>query len=93
MQWTWGQNDGVALLSQLDSYSSYNDVWGYTDGNGREIAIVGTFNGTSFVETTDPFNPVELLFFVAQFVQLGRHADLSELCLYRDRRWRWCADR
>lgn len=36
-----------------------NDVWGWADsGSGREFALLGTTFGTSFVEVTDPQNPV-----------------------------------
>lgn len=36
-----------------------NDVWGWTDPqSGREYAIAGRTNGTSFVDVTDPLNPV-----------------------------------
>lgn len=53
----------TTLRSHLDSYSSYNDIWGYHDPvSHREIAILGTFSGTSFVETTNPASPVELKF-------------------------------
>ncbi len=35
-----------------------NDIWGWTDPQtGKEIAIVGMMNGTSFVDVTDPENP------------------------------------
>ena len=35
-----------------------NDLWGWTDSTtGREFAIVGRTDGTSFVEVTDPANP------------------------------------
>lgn len=38
-----------------------NDIWGWTDPmTGSEIAIVGLENGTSFVDITDPVNPVYL---------------------------------
>jgi choice-of-anchor B domain-containing protein len=38
-----------------------NDVWGWTDSEtGREYAIVGRVEGTSFVDVTDPTNPVFL---------------------------------
>ncbi|NNF03522.1 MAG: choice-of-anchor B family protein [Rhodothermales bacterium] len=38
-----------------------NDVWGWTDPQtGREYAIAGRTNGTSFVDVTDPVNPVYL---------------------------------
>ncbi len=35
-----------------------NDIWGWEDPEtGREYAIVGLSNQTSFVDVTDPFNP------------------------------------
>lgn len=36
-----------------------NDIWGWTDPEtGREWALVGRMDGTSFVDVTDPENPV-----------------------------------
>ena len=36
-----------------------NDIWGWTDPlDGREYALVGRVDGTSFVDVTDPSNPV-----------------------------------
>ena len=38
-----------------------NDIWGWTDPEtGREYALVGRINGTSFVDVSDPLNPVYL---------------------------------
>jgi choice-of-anchor B domain-containing protein len=38
-----------------------NDLWGWTDPEtDREIAIVGRSDGTSFIDVTDPSNPVYL---------------------------------
>ncbi|RMH22841.1 MAG: choice-of-anchor B family protein [Gemmatimonadetes bacterium] len=35
-----------------------NDIWGWTDPEtGREYALVGRTNGTSFVDVTDPLHP------------------------------------
>src|SRR5690606_24348891 len=35
-----------------------NDIWGWTDPqSGREYALVGRTNGTSFVDVTDAANP------------------------------------
>ena len=35
-----------------------NDIWGWTDlQTGREYALVGRSDGTSFVDVTDPANP------------------------------------
>ena len=38
-----------------------NDIWGWTDPQtGKEYALVGRSDGTSFVDVTDAFNPVYL---------------------------------
>jgi choice-of-anchor B domain-containing protein len=38
-----------------------NDIWGWTDPqSGREYALVGRMDGTSFVDITDPENPIYL---------------------------------
>ena len=43
--------------------SLLNDIWGWTDPEtGQEIAIIGKFNGTSFVDVTDGLNPVVIGF-------------------------------
>jgi choice-of-anchor B domain-containing protein len=44
----------VDPLGQLNQYSAYNDIWGYTDGLGREYALLGTNTGTSVVNVSDP---------------------------------------
>ncbi|MCH2102699.1 MAG: choice-of-anchor B family protein [Planctomycetes bacterium] len=52
--------EGVQLLSWLplsefgNGAPSGNDCWGYVSPSGREYAIMGTSNGTGFVEVTDP---------------------------------------
>ncbi len=38
-----------------------NDLWGWTDPQtGKEYALVGMSNGTSFVDISDPLNPIML---------------------------------
>lgn len=38
-----------------------NDIWGWTDASsGKEYALLGRTTGTSFVDITDPVNPVYL---------------------------------
>ena len=38
-----------------------NDIWGWTDpDSGNEYVIVGMVNGTSFVDISDPANPIML---------------------------------
>ena len=39
--------------------TSLNDIWGWTDPQtGKEYALVGMSNGTSFVDISNPENPV-----------------------------------
>ena len=40
----------------------YNDIWGWTSADGREYVILGRTDGTSFIEITDPLNPVNVGF-------------------------------
>jgi choice-of-anchor B domain-containing protein len=54
----------LTFVSQTD-YSSLhntglNDVWGYVDEQGNEYAIVGTEDGTSILNVSDPVNPFEV---------------------------------
>lgn len=58
------QELNTELLSNLNQYPSagYNDIWGYTDQNGREYALLGVNTGTSVIDITDPMNPVEAAF-------------------------------
>ena len=39
-----------------------SDVWGWTDNDGNEYALVGTYGGLSVVDVTDPAEPVEKFF-------------------------------
>ena len=40
------------------SNSAANDIWGWTAEDGREYAIIGRVFGTSFVDISEPTNPV-----------------------------------
>jgi choice-of-anchor B domain-containing protein len=54
---------GWVPLSELSALStSGNDCWGYTSPLGREYAIIGTSDGTGFVEVTDPGMPTLVAF-------------------------------
>ena len=56
----------IDLMSFMDktqiggsSSTSLNDIWGWTDTQtGKEYALVGMSNGTSFVDITDSENPI-----------------------------------
>ncbi|MEX2466703.1 MAG: choice-of-anchor B family protein [Gemmatimonadota bacterium] len=62
---TCDQMDLVSLLPVHEMGAArgamVNDVWGWTDPTtGREYAVVGRSDGTSFVDVTDPTRPVYL---------------------------------
>jgi len=56
--------DGVDLmafipLEAFDDAASGNDSWGWTDpADGSEYALMGLYEGTAFVDLSDPENPV-----------------------------------
>jgi len=54
----------IDSLSQIDYQALHNanlnDVWGYVDEMGNEYAIVGTTEGTSVVNVTNPSAPFEV---------------------------------
>ena len=54
--------DLMSFLALADiGGGSANDVWGWTDSStGKEYAIMGRTNGTSFVDISDPVNPIYL---------------------------------
>lgn len=53
---------GITLLGQISLQdfgdTRASDMWGYVSPSGREYALVGLQNSFSFVEVTDPSNPV-----------------------------------
>lgn len=60
------QSRNVTLLSNFSPSDAFNDVWGYVDAaTGREFALLGSRQGTYFVETTDPARPVQKGWFPA----------------------------
>lgn len=61
------QSWNIALQATVDDNSipvvngvSYNDIWGYVDGNGREYAILGSTKYTHFFDVTNPQVPIEV---------------------------------
>ena len=49
------------LLAEEVSGNWLNDIWGWTDPvSGKEYALVGMTNGTSFVDVSDPIHPIFL---------------------------------
>ncbi|OFY71291.1 MAG: hypothetical protein A3G23_02140 [Bacteroidetes bacterium RIFCSPLOWO2_12_FULL_37_12] len=59
-------NRNVELLGRLSFPSELSNLWGYADSAGNEYAIVGTNQGVSIVNVTNPANPVQLFFFQGQ---------------------------
>ncbi|MCH8069816.1 MAG: choice-of-anchor B family protein, partial [Candidatus Marinimicrobia bacterium] len=58
-----GQRDAFEFLGNLDYTQEVSDVWGYSAPDGTELAIVGTYTGTSFVDaSTDPTQLTEVAF-------------------------------
>lgn len=55
-------NHNTYLLRQLDNYSSYSGLWGYVAPDNREYALLGCFEGTSFIDITDSSNIHEVDF-------------------------------
>lgn len=57
------ENVDLMTFMPLSTFNanSANDIWGWTDPlDGKEYALMGVFNGTVFVDVTDPVNPVYL---------------------------------
>ena len=52
----------IDLLGHLEYADQLSNLCGYADGAGNEYAIVGTEDGTSIVDVTDPTTPVEVQF-------------------------------
>jgi len=45
-------------LADLGCGGDGNDIWGWTDVDGKEYAIFCCYDGTSFIDVSDPVNPV-----------------------------------
>ena len=53
-------NQNLSLLAKIEYDVTLSDVWGYTNENGQEFALVGIENGTSILDLTTPTAPVEV---------------------------------
>ena len=72
-----GSNDNPYLDWGL---TNYNDVWGYTDGEGTEYALLGAWNGTHIIDiSSDPSNPEEVGFIPGSF---STHRDIKTYSHY-----------
>lgn len=52
----------IDFVGQLTYDDLMSNVWGWTNDDGDEYVIAGTYDGTSLVDITDPTTPVELQF-------------------------------
>ncbi len=68
----------VELLGHLEYGGQLSNLTGWADGAGNEYAIVGTYDGTSIVDVTNPAAPVEV-----QFVD-GNNSIWREVNTYGD---------
>jgi choice-of-anchor B domain-containing protein len=67
-----GQSSNVTLRGQLTFGPDLADIWGWTDpDNGKEYALVGSYQGLHIVDVSNPDAPVEL-HFVNHFNSLWR---------------------
>jgi len=75
----------------------YNDVWGYTDEDGKEYALIGTWDGTHIIDmSTDTGYPEEISFIPGSFsthrdikthghyMYVGTEANLGDPALFPD---------
>jgi|GEM_PF-2659760 len=58
----FAQNRNTTLLANLNDYANYTDIWGYTDSNGKDYALLGLSGGVSIVDVSDPANISEVVF-------------------------------
>jgi choice-of-anchor B domain-containing protein len=49
-------NFNIDYVGYMQFGAELNDVWGYTDEQGNEYALVGRENGFSIIDVTDPSN-------------------------------------
>ena len=56
------QSLNMELISIYDYDEVINDIWGYSDSTGNEYALVGTNEGFSVLNITNPTNPNQLYF-------------------------------
>jgi choice-of-anchor B domain-containing protein len=55
---SFAQNFNFTYRGQVTYPYSCASIWGYVDDDGTEYALVGTYNGVSIVDVSDPENPV-----------------------------------
>ena len=68
-------------LKDLGSNGDGSDIWGWTDPEtGREYALVGCEDGTSFVDVTEPTDP-KVVGFLPTHTSLSYWRDIKVMCI------------
>ncbi|MFK7936803.1 MAG: choice-of-anchor B family protein [Saprospiraceae bacterium] len=62
-----------------DRPAPYNDVWGYTDCDGNEYALLGSATNVHFIDLRDPANPSEIARFAG-----GETTTWRDIKTYKD---------
>jgi choice-of-anchor B domain-containing protein len=66
------------LVGHLEYDEDMSNLWGWTDDDGNEYVIAGTYDGTSIVDISDPTSPVEI-----QFID-GANSTWRQMCVWDD---------
>ena len=73
------------LQADIVNGVSANDIWGWTDPDtGKEYALIGMFNGTSFIDVSDPVNPIVIGRLPGHFEASGNPENRSSSAIWRD---------
>ncbi|MEL6653653.1 MAG: choice-of-anchor B family protein, partial [Bacteroidota bacterium] len=56
------QSKNVNFVGNLSYSDELNDIWGYTDAQNQEYALVGVTTGVSIVDVSTPSAPTQLHF-------------------------------
>ncbi len=55
------RKENLELMSQIDFGEGGSGIWGHTDANGIEYAVIGTRQAIRILSLEDPANPIERL--------------------------------
>lgn len=83
--------ENVTLLKQIDRGEDYSGNWGYTAPDGTELAISGTYTGTTFIDATDPVNAYEVEFIPGPNAVWREIATYGQYCYIVSQQWETAA--
>jgi len=55
------KKENMQLMSHIDFGEGGSGIWGHTDANGNEYAVIGTRQAIRILSLEDPANPIERL--------------------------------